>query len=98
MTHVETDGAYEHLLREHQELEADNEKLTKRVKELEETGALLAMRLEKTEDAAHYAGALGAEACFSCQGTGAEHSEGCPVLMRRTANKEALGAWEKVRI
>jgi predicted nuclease with TOPRIM domain len=97
MSHVEPDGAYETLLREHQELEADKERLQERVEELEGIATKLAERLDTTEQWASQLGARGAELCWSCEGTGEQHSPSCGVLKRQEANQEALATWEKLK-
>jgi hypothetical protein len=69
------------------------------LEQLETTENLLrrfAERLRETEHAAHRAGALGAEACFLCEGTGNSHDNECPVLSRTKANEDLLAEYEQM--
>jgi hypothetical protein len=64
---------------------------------LESLTGRLADRLRDTESAAHHSGALGAEICWSCEGTGDSHQEGCAVPKRTKVNEELLAEYEAIR-
>ena len=70
----------------------------KQLETLEDLTRRLAERLRETESFAHHAGALGAETCWSCDGTGDDHEEGCAVPARTKVNVDLLAEYDQIYV